>query len=42
LASPKQLGYNRDRSDGFSRHDDGEGSRAGFAQSGVTYNGVQY
>lgn len=42
LASPKQLGYNRDRSDGFSRHTDDDTSRVGYSQSGVTYNGVSY
>jgi hypothetical protein len=42
LASPKTLGYNRDRSDGWGRHVDDDVSRAGNSQSGVTYNGVRY
>lgn len=42
LASPKSLGYNRDNSDGHYLDASDDLHRLGYAERGVTYNGIQY
>lgn len=42
LASPRSLGYNRDNSDGHFGDSSDDLHRLGYAERGVTYNGVQH